>query len=536
MPNTHRFRSGIIVRWLLLAIVVVVLSGGAWWSLRRLGGNDVDVDRLLGASAPAARTSPETVAKIEAFCGDCHGVPRPNNYPRDDWYGAVRRGYSYYAGSGRTDLDPPIPHDVEVYYRSRAAKMPDFPKPVAARTALRMRFSVEKLACSPYATMPPAISCIRWTRLQPRAKPVFLVADMREGSVLAVPPDHPIAGIKQLARVGHPCHVEPCDLDQDGLTDLLVADLGSTKAFDHDHGRIIWLKCKPDGSYEPRVLLAKLGRVADVCAVDVDSDGDMDCIVAEFGARRTGNILLLRNIAPAGAPPRMEVTTLDPRPGSIHVPVCDLNGDQHPDFIALISQEYEAVDAFLGLGNGKFQREPLWSGPDPAFGSSGIQLVDLDQDGDTDVLLTNGDTFDDGFIKPSHGVHWLENRGPPNFVHHRLAYLPGAYRALAGDIDNDGDLDVIAATWVSPNVKPNAVTPAQLVSVICLEQVAAGKFAWHTLETGVPYHAVMAMADFDADGDLDFAVGMNGVQEEQKMTHWMDIWWNQLVPSKRTSE
>lgn len=523
------FRVG---RFVLGAVVVCVLAGVGWWSVQRFGGLDADVIAAVKSTPPVEQTSAETVAEIEAFCGDCHGVPRPDNYPRNDWYSAVRRGYSYYAGSGRTDLKPPIPHETEVYYRSHAAVMPEFHQPVEARSKLGVTFSVQKLACSPYSPLPPAISCIRWSVLEPNAKPVLVVTDMRHGSVLQVPPDDLNAGIKQLARMDAPCHVEPCDLDQDGLIDLLVADLGSLKAYDHDHGRIVWLRRTATGEYQPRVLLAKLGRIADVRPVDIDADGDLDCIVAEFGARRTGNILLLKNVAGKGELPRMEVTLLDPRPGPIHVPICDLNGDEHPDFIALISQEYEAVDAFIGLGNGKFQREPLWSGPDPAFGSSGIQLVDLDQDGDIDILLTNGDTFDDSFIKPSHGVHWLENRGQRNFVHHRLAYLPGAYRALAGDIDNDGDLDILVTTWVPPQVRPIGVTPEQLVSMICLEQVKPGEFAWHTLETGVPFHAVMEMADFDHDGDLDFAVGMNAVRDDQKMTHWMDIWWNQGTKSK----
>jgi hypothetical protein len=40
------------------------------------------------------------------------------------------------------------------------------------------------------------------------------------------------------------------------------------------------------------------------------------------------------------------------------------------------------------------------------FGLTGIQLVDLDRDGNIDILLTNGDSFDDQYAKPSHGVQW----------------------------------------------------------------------------------------------------------------------------------
>lgn len=506
--------------------LIGVVAIAAWWGYAKLRRPQLELDALVNAKPITEEVPPATVAKIKAFCGDCHGLPRPENYPRANWYGAVRRGFSYYAGSGRTDLDPPIPHDVEVYFRARAKPNPEFPEAVEATTPLRVTFTPQKLACAPQSTVPPAISCLRWESLEAGKKPVLIVADMREGSVLTITPSRAAGKIQPLGRAGQPCHVEPCDLDRDGRIDLVVADLGSTKAFDHANGRIIWMRRTEAGNFQQQVLLARLGRVADVRAADVDHDGDTDLIVAEFGARRTGNTLLLRNVAEKGESPRMAVETLDPRPGTIHIPLCDLNDDGEVDFISLVSQEYEAIDAFLGVGNGRFQRTPLWIGPDPAFGSSGIQVIDMDADGDVDVLLTNGDTFDDSFLKPSHGVQWLENRGPTNFVYHRIASLPGAYRALAGDVDNDGDVDVIAATWVSQHVKPIGMDPAKLKSIVCLEQVAPGKFAWHTLETGTPYHAVMEMADFDADGDLDFATGLNAVLDDQKLDNWLEIWWN----------
>jgi hypothetical protein len=38
--------------------------------------------------------------------------------------------------------------------------------------------------------------------------------------------------------------------------------------------------------------------------------------------------------------------------------------------------------------------------------------VDLDGDGDLDVLLTHGDTFDDAIIKPYHGSSGSRTGGP----------------------------------------------------------------------------------------------------------------------------
>src|SRR5206468_5346209 len=175
-------------------------------------------------------------------------------------------------------------------------------------------------------------------------------------------------------------------------------------------------------------------RVADVQAADFRGTGKLDLVVAAFGWNTTGEIYFLENQTTDWAHPKFVKRELDVRHGGIHVPVADLNGDGKPDFVALISQEHETVVAFVNEGGGQFRRQTLYSAPHPAWGSSGIQLVDLDGDGRLDVLMTNGDVLQPPyFVKPYHGVDWLQNQGGLRFQRRHLADFPGAMRAVAAD-------------------------------------------------------------------------------------------------------
>ena len=70
----------------------------------------------------------------------------------------------------------------------------------------------------------------------------------------------------------------------------------------------------------------------------------------------------------------------------------------------------------------------------------------------------------------------------------------------------------------------------QTASIVYLEQTSPGLFESHTLEAGLPRHATLEVADFDNDGDLDFAVGWYLTKKWRHIPHGTTVWWNQNKP------
>lgn len=461
--------------------------------------------------------------QIDAFCGNCHVVPDPSAFPQSAWHEEVSRGFDFYFESGRNDLSPPPLAQVTDYFRDLAPKELVLPKPADSVDAPNpLRFRIQDVTTNASRSEPASISFIDWTNGPSSGS--FWISDMEHGSVVQQSIEGKVAWNRS-DLCANPAAVRICDLDQNAEPDLILADLGSFQPADHDRGRLIWLPNFSRADSKPITILEKVGRVADAHVGDFDGDHRPDLVVAEFGWHRTGGIHVLYNREDNSATPavRFDRQTVDSRPGTIHVPTADLNGDGRLDFVALISQEYEVVVAFLNEPDG-FRKVNLGESNDPAWGSSGLQLTDLDNDGDLDVLVTNGDSFDSHLIKPYHGISWLENKGHLEFQKHRLTAFPGVHRALAADFDRDGDLDIAAAAML-PRPLLQGRDASEFDSVIWLEQTAPGQFQRHSIQRGSVTHAAMTVGDFDGDSDIDIAVGQFGNDQVSSGTS-MTILWN----------
>jgi hypothetical protein len=301
-----------------------------------------------------------------------------------------------------------------------------------------------------------------------------------------------------IAGVAAPAHTEVVDFDKDGDLDLLVAALGFLFPNNNRVGSVIVLENDGKQRFRSHYIADRVARVADARAVDLDGDGDLDVAAAGFGYD-DGETSWLENEGQW----KFEQHVLQRLSGAINAVPADINADSRPDLVALISQEWEEIWAFVNDGRGGLQPRMLWGSTNPDFGSSWMSMADLDRDGDPDILYANGDAFEYAppNSRPWQGIQWLENRGNLNFEFHRIVDFQGATSPEAADLDGDGDLDVL---FVASNSDwDNPLSP----SLLWLENDGKMRFAMHGIGTAPTHLQTVAIGDLDGNGRPDAVTG-----------------------------
>ena len=248
------------------------------------------------------------------------------------------------------------------------------------------------------------------------------------------------------------------------------------------------------GSSNQNIRLPDLPRPVSFSSGDLNGDDKEDVVICGFGHNR-GKLLLYDNFDPGKA------SILKNEPGSRMVEINDFNNDNKPDLMVLMAQAREQISIFYNKGQHKFEEKVVLRFP-PVYGVSYFELVDFNNDGYMDILLTNGDNWDYSVIRKNyHGIRIYLNDGRDNFENTFFYPLYGASKAIARDFDNDGDLDIAASAFYHNDDNPEH-------SFIYLLNSGSLNFtAYATPEASLGKWLTMDVGDYDRDGDLDIFLG-----------------------------
>lgn len=344
--------------------------------------------------------------------------------------------------------------------------------------------------------------------------------------------------------------IAAADFDQDGDLDLSSADYTP-------HDMLYLFENDRRGNFKKHIIQKDdPERLERHTVGDVDGDGDLDVAIVK---NLRGDVLWFENSGtPTDGKlwQRHEITT--DLPGAYDVALADFDKDGDPDVAAsswvlgnqfawfendgtpadghwekhliesnvMETRTIRAAD-FDGdgdidlLGTGRKVRSVIWyenrrradsviwkkhliddASPCPAHGNP----ADMDGDGDVDVVMALGFYYRPGSGDPAasqlreqNQIVWYENDGKPAagvWKKHVIApEFDDAFEAVAGDLDGDDDIDVVATSWRNPG------------RIVWLENNGDPKGTWrkHTLKTNWRSANQVIIADLNGDGRPDIA-------------------------------
>jgi hypothetical protein len=252
------------------------------------------------------------------------------------------------------------------------------------------------------------------------------------------------------------------DIDGDGDLDAYVA---------HERANLVWLNDGQGGFQDSDQRLGE-AITADVALADLDGDGDLDALVG--GWDEPARVWL--NDGQGTFTDSGHILTA----ATVHIhglDVGDLDGDGDLDvFLALASGHPNQVWFNDGQGIFRDSGQQL-----PSSLGHAVVLGDLDGDGDLDAFMANAASS-----AGAPNTVWL-NDGQGYFSDSGLRLGDGiSYGVDLGDLDGDGDLDAFVANNSPPNAvwlneRYQAAPPSQaIISADTADQVMVISSLWAT--------------------------------------------------------
>jgi hypothetical protein len=320
------------------------------------------------------------------------------------------------------------------------------------------------------------------------------------GGVFGSTASYPTAPVPQTTELqGEPYafggpYLSAGDLDGDGDIDLAAPAVTG----------VAILRNNGNGTFAQYVTYLAGGETWSSAFGDVDADGDPDLVTANPTAN---SISVLMNNGPAAFGPPANYDVAFGNPGYLFNPLTVSVGDlDHDDDLDVAVALWNGADKFAVFrNNGDGTLQPVTHVRADAY--MGIVAIrDLNADGNPDVaVFTTEEIIHDKLsvlLNDGTGnlledwVNYNVHAPPPDAI-----TWAGTYQIAFADLDSDGDLDILALNRGLATVPPVSANAAVMLNL------SGGVFADPAFYL-IPGHfpSSMALGDMDGDGDLDVVV------------------------------
>ena len=264
--------------------------------------------------------------------------------------------------------------------------------------------------------------------------------------------------------------IDVADYNSDGDMDIVAVGQGSPweVAYYDNNGSESFSK----------VIIDNLNAATYVKSLDIDGDGDLDIIVT---ARNSGKMVWYANNGNSNFGSANQIISGISYISAPHYGDIDNDGDL--DVFVSDAQGGHETYAFLNNGSGSFTQSII----DNTNSLVLSNITDIDSDGDLDLLFTS---------YSEDKVSWRANNGNGTFGDQIIitSSLNGAGSGKGVDIDNDGDEDILVAGILDNKI-------------VLFANDGNQNFTEMTLATSFGNPQGLRTGDIDGDGDLDVIAG-----------------------------